>query len=431
VLRVTPVDVEFAWVVTFHFMGATTRASWMGIACLGLGACAHPGATVSPPVAAPPAAAPIKPSEGQAEIVLGPGTLTDDKALNGAWILYGTVKAGLYMKQPPPPGNDSADDFELELGAREALSEIWSGHQRQPEAPGHADLDRQVDIWRAGFLPELVVGVYSRPGWTIPPKALAALRMNEFAKRFGGTYDPRRLVTLKTAAGRSWPQNWGEDFPDPASLPYGPASCSRALPERRAAWERWATIEPRLGAAPVSASSVQDFAAQLSAIQSDPARARLGATWVSSRVAHLAAIDGFCAVEAKDWQRAFAALTRAVALHPTEPSSRLELSLTLINLGRLEDALAQSDHVLATSHDPCKVALAWRRRGYILIDLGDLLGAKDAYQKSIAIEPGSAIAKSELETISRALAAPHEDHPKGFSPPPPAPREVTTCAAAR
>jgi hypothetical protein len=98
-----------------------------------------------------------------------------------------------------------------------------------------------------------------------------------------------------------------------------------------------------------------------------------------------------------------------------------------LQLGGLQDALAQADHVIAKTEDGCAVAAGWRRRGYILFDLADLPGARTAYQKSLEIEPGSDIALSELATIDRALAAAKTKASPGFIPPPAEPMKVTHC----
>jgi len=45
------------------------------------------------------------------------------------WFVYGVTKAGLYDRRPPQLANESADDFELEIGARDALLELWGGRR--------------------------------------------------------------------------------------------------------------------------------------------------------------------------------------------------------------------------------------------------------------------------------------------------------------
>lgn len=367
-------------------------------------------------------------NDGKAKVVVGKKAFEGGAESLGAWLLYGAAKLDLFEKHPPPPTNGSADDFDLELGARTAQSQFWE-EQRAKGGAARPIFDRQVEIWRAGFLPELVVAIHGRPGWTIPGKDLAALRLEEFAKKFTGEYEPGGPVAVEPPSGKVWPDVPGADFPDPEGLPYGAESCGRAQSARAAAWRRWEALEPRLPAPPVSAERSLDFGRQVIALQRDPQRAARGVTWVSPRVGYLAMLEGFCAIEAQDWPRAQGFLSRAIALLPAEPNGRLELSMALLHLGRIDEALAQTDTVLKTSDDGCAVAAAWRRRGYLLIDLGELGPAKAAYQKSLALEPGNAIAEHELRLIesgsAKAGAAAREK--KGFVPPPPGDVIVTSC----
>jgi Flp pilus assembly protein TadD len=138
-------------------------------------------------------------------------------------------------------------------------------------------------------------------------------------------------------------------------------------------------------------------------------------------------VDGFCAVEARNWLLAVEILTRAVALNPSSPDPRLELSGALTSLGRLGDALRQADLALARAKDGCSVGRAWRKRGYILVEMEAFEAARVAYEKSLAVDPGNPIALSELKTIATALK--HGDWRKTPQPgaPPFDPIVVTSC----
>jgi hypothetical protein len=133
----------------------------------------------------------------------------------------------------------------------------------------------------------------------------------------GRARDPR--LTKRTPHCRgSW-----QGLPRLAQLPYGPASCGRLLDERRAAWACWAELEPRLGGSPVGAESALDFGAQLIAMKRNSERVARGATWVSSRVANLALLEGCCANEETDWARALGWLDRAISMRPASPEARI------------------------------------------------------------------------------------------------------------
>jgi hypothetical protein len=362
------------------------------------------------------------------EILVGPGAMEGGAGVLAAWLAYGAGKLGRYLEQPPPPANESADDFPYEIAGREAQCKMWV-EQAGTEKRRNAELDRQVEIWRAGFLPELVVAVHAQPGWTIPSKTVSSLRFEALAKRFPGNYQPGAPVAVKPRSGKLVPDSPGEDFPDPQQLPIGPESCGRAAGERDAAWRRWRALEAKLGGAPVAASSTQDFVRQLLAVQRHGEPVPRGVTWVSRRVAHLALLEGFCAIEDKDWPRAVSTLTLASSLDRANPTPRLELSLALTYARRLDDALKEVDRALAFTEDACAVALGWRRRGYILIELGALEAARFAYEKSLSIEPGNSIAERELEVIAGEIKGHGGMHQRkgSYTPPPSLGVVLTKC----
>jgi hypothetical protein len=388
-----------------------------------LAACAHEAERPATP-AKQSTKQSTKAAPGQGQILIGDGAYAGGADVLAAWTVYGVDKAAAFDAHPPPPANESADDFEIDLQARRDLCEFWGGAdaKRQP----YPLLDRQVEIWRAGYLPELVVAVHSKPGWTIPAGAIKAFRFEEFVQKFPGTYDPATPVAVRPPSGKLVPAVPGGDFPDPEQLPYGPASCDRLVSERRAAWARWAKLEPRLGGAPMAADTTLDFVRGLTAMKRDPARVARGATWVSIRVGYLAALEGFCAIEKKKWELAVRFLEAAASMMPGNPHVRLELSGAHTMLGNRREALSIADDVLSWSDDGCAVAVAWRRRGYILVELGDLEGARTAYERSQKIDPESAIAREELASIAEALASGRVSD-KPMPPPPPDAVRLTKC----
>jgi hypothetical protein len=360
--------------------GGWRGASWSLL--LGALACAHA------PAATPQAAA-------RGEVIVAPEAMQEGEVVLAAWLAYGVAKAELYGKSSLPPANESADDFTLELGARQAQSEFWAQKRDKP----HAIFDRQVEIWRAGFLPELVLLVHGHPGWTIPAAAVDKLKNEAFITRFAGDYKPGAPVAVKPASGKLVPDEPGADFPDPQGLPVDPASCAKAGEERQQAWKRWQALVPRLGGQPIAADTPLQLGRQLLVVRGDAAYAGKPITWVSLRVAHLAMLEGYCAVERQDWAAAVRYLGQAASLAPAESTPRLELALALASLKRPREALAEVDRVLAHERDGCAAALAWRRRGYVLFELGALRDARTAYETSLLLEPGSRVARDELATI--------------------------------
>jgi tetratricopeptide (TPR) repeat protein len=369
---------------------ADIRAHGLAIAVC-LAACAPKGGSTG---AAQPR------SEGQLDIGMGPSAYNDGEKVLAAWLIYGTAKAKAFEEHPPPAANESADDFETELAARTAQAEFWA-EQRKQGAPAHAVLDQQVEVWAAGLLPELVIAVHGRPGWTIPPSALGKLNFDALAQRFAGDYPAGAPVVIRPPSGKPIPDVPGADFPDPARLPMGQASCSTALDERKAAWRRFEALETRLGGVAVSAGAPLVFAHELMAARGETVHKARGVTWVSPRVGHLAALDAFCAVERKDWPDAMRALTRAVSLLPDQPVLRLELALAVTAINRPDEALAQVTRTLQLTRNGCVVGMAFRRRGYILVEKGALEAAQEAYQTSLKYDPQNAIARGELAHIGQ------------------------------
>jgi hypothetical protein len=398
-------------------------ARWRGVGLalvVTVGACA--GSRAGGPAKAPNAPGAAD-SEG-AEVMVDASAMHAENPTGGAWLIYGLTKAAEYDKRRPPPANESADDFYLELAAREAMLDVWGEKHEAPDR----DLDRLMAIRKAGFLPEFVVLVQGRPGWTIPAATVGTLRLEQFLAKFGGQYSTRRLAAVKPKGGKVFPDVPGGDFPDPERVPVNPATCRSAIDDRRAAWARWESLVPRLGGRPVSASSTQHFGRQLLAVKRDADGRLPDVTWVSERVAHLAFLDGFCAVEAKDWKLALQMLERAVALDPDNPTPKLELSGALAMVGRLEDGLRVTDAVIRTADDACTVGRAWRKRGYILVELEQFQAARAAYEKSLIADPGNPIALKELKLIDKAMKQPGDWRAKP-APGQPQPNQltVTTC----
>jgi Tfp pilus assembly protein PilF len=97
--------------------------------------------------------------------------------------------------------------------------------------------------------------------------------------------------------------------------------------------------------------------------------------------------------EAGDYPGAHELLERALALSPGDVLVRGAIGAVLRKEGRLEEALAMLDRVVA--EEP-RHAAAWLERGYVLdnLRLGD--GAGDSYRRALAIDPNMAPALGKL-----------------------------------
>ena len=114
-------------------------------------------------------------------------------------------------------------------------------------------------------------------------------------------------------------------------------------------------------------------------------------------------------------------------MRPASPEARLEQSMALSMSGKPQEALAVADALRISSSDGCTVAAALRRRGYILVDLGDLAGAREAYRQSLAIEPDSVVALKEMALIESRLERSAGGSRAALPPLVPGPVRVTTC----
>lgn len=107
------------------------------------------------------------------------------------------------------------------------------------------------------------------------------------------------------------------------------------------------------------------------------------------------------AVEEQDFERALLCVDRGLALEPDHPELWSEKGYILGRLKRHTEAL--ECYVRAASArdwaPPSSKARALRGQGVQLIDLGRLDEAEDLLRRSLALEPGSEVARHELEYI--------------------------------
>jgi tetratricopeptide (TPR) repeat protein len=105
----------------------------------------------------------------------------------------------------------------------------------------------------------------------------------------------------------------------------------------------------------------------------------------------------------KQWDDALKTLDREIAMRPYFAGAHTERGYVLNRTGKHKEALAsyQSALALAEKHASSKSwqGLALRGMGYALIELGDLPGARAAYERSLKVDPNNALAQQELEYI--------------------------------
>jgi tetratricopeptide (TPR) repeat protein len=110
---------------------------------------------------------------------------------------------------------------------------------------------------------------------------------------------------------------------------------------------------------------------------------------------------GFLCVQRRQFERALGYLERALALEPGNPQVICEMAQTLAHLGRWPGALALYEQIQEvgphiSSQD---LAMAWRGRGFVLIEMEQLDEAEAAFHTSLELEPDNRLALGELEYI--------------------------------
>lgn len=99
-------------------------------------------------------------------------------------------------------------------------------------------------------------------------------------------------------------------------------------------------------------------------------------------------------------------LDQAIAIAPYWSDPLSEKGFLLNQIGRSSEALDAYQRAieLQTTFDNSanqNKAIAWRGLGYTYVELGDLDKAQQAYEESLKLDPGNAIATDELEYIRK------------------------------
>jgi tetratricopeptide (TPR) repeat protein len=107
------------------------------------------------------------------------------------------------------------------------------------------------------------------------------------------------------------------------------------------------------------------------------------------------------AIERRAYREAIGFLDRGLALQPRNGALIGEKAVALGALGEQVEALALLDAALATNDLGMVGDLARlnRQRGFLLVELGDLQGAREAYETSLRYEPTNRLALHQLTYI--------------------------------
>lgn len=390
------------------------------LGCLVLVACA-PLATE--PRGASPAAEDAEPIG----VIVDPELAGAESGLGAAWTGYGIAQVVKWSELESEGRARRLDDFAIELAGRRTLVELGRQLGLGGEDPY---LDLLMDLDGRGFLEEYVITFFGHPGWTVPAESLADLQVREFLA-FGSQHLEGHVPETRARAegGPPAPEVPGAGLPDAEALldPTGRPECGDAeqMFARARSWEQTAA---QLPARAIAVDQGIELLYLLDLVGPDSDLHRTGVTLVPSRVAGHAFLAGFCAIEAGDYQSAERFLETAVSLRPGDPGLRLELAHAQTFRRKFDAVLDQVTRVLHTSDDPCIIARALRRRGYIEFEQGELRKAFATYRKSQEYEPQSPIARNELAALRQAMAeAGWQDLPPDTFTPPPTTQSATRC----
>ena len=103
-----------------------------------------------------------------------------------------------------------------------------------------------------------------------------------------------------------------------------------------------------------------------------------------------------------------AMLAKAIAMAPYSPEPLTEQGFALNQMGRHDEALVNYRKALDLSNAfgaaRYAKALSLRGIGFTLVELNHLAAAREAYEQSLQVEPGNAIALQELDYIRQREA---------------------------
>jgi stress-induced-phosphoprotein 1 len=103
--------------------------------------------------------------------------------------------------------------------------------------------------------------------------------------------------------------------------------------------------------------------------------------------------------------------SQAIELDPKNHVLYSNRSGAYASLRKFDEALEDANKTTEIKPDWAK---GWGRKGAALHGQGDLVGAKDAYDEALKLEPTNAQAKSGLEAVERAIQAEADEDGASF-----------------
>ncbi|KAK0630235.1 hypothetical protein B0T17DRAFT_527953 [Bombardia bombarda] len=106
------------------------------------------------------------------------------------------------------------------------------------------------------------------------------------------------------------------------------------------------------------------------------------------------------AIAAKNFDEAIDKFTQAIAIDPTNHIFYSNRSAAYASKKEWESALKDAEKTTEIKPDWPK---GWGRKGTAMYGLGDLLGAHDAYEEGLKLDPNNAGMKNDLASVKRAM----------------------------
>jgi tetratricopeptide (TPR) repeat protein len=125
--------------------------------------------------------------------------------------------------------------------------------------------------------------------------------------------------------------------------------------------------------------------------------------WVDWAYREALQMQAFIAAGRGDYDMALSGLAGIESLAPFDPSASIERGFVLNKLGRSPEAIECYRRAYALSQRypsaSAQAPAALRGIGFTLVELGDIKGAREAYENSLKLEPNNPTATQELEYI--------------------------------
>lgn len=129
-------------------------------------------------------------------------------------------------------------------------------------------------------------------------------------------------------------------------------------------------------------------------------------TWVPAAYPIAYYYLGFMALKDENYQAALNYLDRGLSLEPTQPMLLLEKAKTLVAIGKQAESLElyRQASEIGPHVSGRRAAIGLRGQGFVLIEMGQLEQAEQAFAASLKLDPDNEIALHELQYIQHLRA---------------------------